>query len=187
MARCQARTCASHFSAQLPSSDAASDSTRDFASRTSSLTPLPSKALAMNAAIATPNAALASRVGGIAAKTSVKQLRRASGLPTVAPLRTRNVVKAAASSEVRSEAHARYRRDRDRGLRAVASTANARRRLVVFAHPTVVSRIDAAARAGKATRVSTFRRLSRSLTFAPLSSLPRHFIHRTHDDRRTSL
>ena len=140
MARCQARTCASHFSAQLPSSDAASDSTRDFASRTSSLTPLPSKALAMNAAIATPNAALASRVGGIAAKTSVKQLRRASGLPTVAPLRTRNVVKAAASSEVRSEAHARYRRDRDRGLRAVASTANARRRLVVFAHPTVVSR-----------------------------------------------
>lgn len=56
----------------------------------------------MNAAIATPNAALASRVGGIAAKTSVKQLRRASGLPTVAPLRTRNVVKAAASSEVRS-------------------------------------------------------------------------------------
>jgi len=94
----------------------------------------------MNAAIATPNAALASRVGGIAAKTSVKQLRRASGLPAVAPLRTRNVVKAAASSEVRSEAHARYRRDRDRGLTAVASTANARRRLVVFAHPTVVSR-----------------------------------------------
>jgi len=94
----------------------------------------------MNAAIATPNAALASRVGGIAAKTSVKQLRRASGLPAVAPLRTRNVVKAAASSEVRSEAHARYRRDRDPGLTAVASTANARRRLVVFAHPTVVSR-----------------------------------------------
>ena len=156
MARCQARTCASHFSAQLPSSDAASDSTRDFASRTSSLTPLPSKALAMNAAIATPNAALASRVGGIAAKSSVKQLRRASGLPAVAPLRTRNVVKAAASSEVRSEAHAQYHRDRDRGLSAVASTANARRRLVVFAHPTVVSRIDAAARAGKATRVPAF-------------------------------
>jgi hypothetical protein len=87
----------------------------------------------MNAALATPNAALASRVGGIAAKSSVKQLRRASGLPAVAPLRTRNVVKAAASSEVRSEAHVRYRRDRDRGPSAVASRERARRRLVVSA------------------------------------------------------
>ena len=159
MARCQARTCTSHFSAQLPSSDAASDSTRDFASRTSSLTPLPSKALAMNAAIATPNAALASRVGGIAAKTSVKQLRRASGLPAVAPLRTRNVVKAAASSEVRSEARARFRRDRDRGPSAVASRERARRRRASSRFRTSFPSVDAADRAGNATRVLTFRRL----------------------------
>ena len=52
----------------------------------------------MNAAIAMPTAVMASRVGGIAAKSSVKQLRRASA-KSVAPVRC--VVKAAAPTEVR--------------------------------------------------------------------------------------
>ena len=54
----------------------------------------------MNASIAMPNAALTSRVGGISGKAAMS-LRR-SGVKAVAPLRTRNVVKAASSSEVRS-------------------------------------------------------------------------------------
>jgi len=108
----------------------------------------------MNAAIAQPTAALASRAGGIAA--SAKPLRRASAVR--APVRARAVVKAAAS-EVRLPANPSTReRPNASGIGprlasrdGVAARLRRRRGTPVFFHPhrhrTLVSRArDVAAR-----------------------------------------
>ena len=93
-AECHATT----LFAAASSSEAARHPHRDFTSHPSTSTSLTSSAVVMNAAIAMPTAVMASRVGGIAAKSSVKQLRRASA-KSVAPVRC--VVKASATNEVR--------------------------------------------------------------------------------------
>jgi|TARA_B110000259_G_scaffold107499_1_gene123242 hypothetical protein len=57
--------------------------------------------IAMNASVAMPTAALASRAGGITG-FAAKSVRRASASKACAPVRARTVVKATAGAEVRS-------------------------------------------------------------------------------------